>query len=81
MNEKLQNPLTREQRADIVTARETIRQALAGDTDVDLAAAATMLDHVLQTACPHDPESRMRSRDSEGRDLVTCWACGVSWYS
>lgn len=37
------HPLTREQRADLVTARETIRLALAGADHADLGAAGRQL--------------------------------------
>jgi hypothetical protein len=66
-------------RADIVTERETINWALAGD-DVDLPAAAAMLDRALQGLCPHDPRERYTAPDSADRMLTTCPACGVSWF-
>lgn len=74
------HPLSREERAHIVTARETINRATAGDSDADLAAAASYLDRVLESTCPHDPASWYEASCAPGRQLVTCFACGVSWY-
>jgi len=48
---------------------------------VDLPAAAAYLDRVLEGTCPHDPATWHRAPDAAGRDLVTCHACGVSWYA
>jgi hypothetical protein len=64
-----------------VTARATIHRALSGEGDTDLAAAAAYLDRVLEATCPHDPATWFRAPDPTGRELVTCYACGVSWYS
>ena len=73
--------LTRAQRADVVTARQTILRAVSGHEDVDLPAAAAMLDRVLDAGCPHDPASRVTAPDTDGRSLTTCHACGVSWFA
>lgn len=67
-------------RSDVVTARQTIRRAIAGD-DADLETAAGLLDQVLEGLCPHDPASRFESYADTGELLVTCTACGVSWYT
>ncbi len=80
MTEPRDHPLSREERAHIVTARQTIYRALTGETDADLAAAASLLDRVLESTCPHDPGTRYRAPDQTGRELVTCCACAVSWY-
>lgn len=80
MMEQVEHPLSTEVRADIVTARETINRAVAGNADTDLASAAALLDRVLESTCPHDPERRFRALDASGRELVTCFACNVSWY-
>ena len=80
MTENDSHPLTREQRADIVSARETIRRAASGDLDADLDAAAALLDHLLVTTCPHDQSQQFRAPDQSGNMLVTCFGCNVSWY-
>lgn len=72
--------MNREQRADIVTARESLRRAASGADDVDFDAAAAMLDRVLYTSCPHGREAWHTERDSTGQALTTCPLCGVSWY-
>lgn len=72
--------LTESQRADVVTARQTILRAARGE-DADLAAAASMLDRLLQESCPHDPAGWHTTPDDDGRRLTTCYACGVSWYA
>ena len=73
--------LTRAQLADVVTARQTILRAASGHDDVDLPAAAAMLDRVLEAGCPHDPAGHYTAPDTDGRPLTTCHACGVSWYA
>lgn len=80
MIERDDHPLTREQRADVVTARETIRRAMRGDQDADLNAAAAYLDQLLATTCPHEASQRFRAPDPSGQVLVTCFGCNVSWY-
>jgi len=75
------HPLARQQRAHIVTARQTIDRAVSGEVDVDLAAASSLLDRVLESTCPHDPGTWLRAPGANGRELVTCYGCGVSWYS
>jgi len=80
MTERIDHPLTREQRADVVTARETIRRAMHGDQDANLPAAAAYLDHLLATTCPHDAAQQFRAPDASGQTLVTCFGCNVSWY-
>src|SRR5829696_7098048 len=77
----LDHRLSREELAHIVTARQTINRALSGETDADLVAASSLLDRVLESTCPHDPARQFRARDASGRELVTCYGCGVSWYS
>ncbi len=42
---------------------------------------AAHVDRVLEATCPHDPATWHRAPDATGRDLVTCYACGVSWYA
>jgi hypothetical protein len=81
LSQPLDHPLSRQERAHIVTARETINRAVLGETDADLTAASSLLDRVLESTCPHDPATRFRAPDAAGRELVTCYACGVSWYS
>lgn len=71
--------LTAEQRADVVTARETILRAADGH-EADLAAAAARLDALLKATCSHDPAGWRTAPDPRGRRLTTCLACGVSWY-
>lgn len=66
-------------RADLVTARQTVRLAASGADYADLDAAARMLDRVLSRSCPHDPAGYIVGPE-DGRQLVTCPACGVSWY-
>ena len=75
------HPLSTEHRAHLATARATILRAIDGHGDVDLPAAAAYLDRVLEGTCPHDPATWHRAPDAAGRDLVTCHACGVSWYA
>lgn len=81
VSQPLDHRLSREELAHIVTARQTINRAVSGETDADLAAASSLLDRVLESTCPHDPATRFRARDASDRELVTCYACGVSWYS
>lgn len=69
-------------KADIVTARNTINRAVSG-READLTTAAAMLDRVLMETCPHEPSTwhtAIDPADANGRQLVTCPACGVSWY-
>lgn len=73
--------LSERQRADIGTARQTILRAASGHDDADLPTAAAMLDRVLRETCPHDPASWYTAPDTDGRELTTCYACGVSWYA
>lgn len=73
--------LTEAQRADIITARQTLLRAASGHDDADLPAAAAMLDMVLRESCPHDPASWHTAPDADGRELTTCYACGASWYA
>jgi hypothetical protein len=80
LSERRDHPLNQEQRANIVTARQTINRAVSGETDADLGAAASMLDRVLESTCPHDPDRWYQAPDATGRDLVPCYACNVSWY-
>jgi hypothetical protein len=69
-------------RKDLVTARESLQRAAAGYEDVDFATAASMLDRVLATSCPHDSlQAHQSSVSADGRPLVTCTECGVSWYA
>ena len=73
--------LNRQQRADLVTARGTLRRAEDGHEDVDYGIAASMVDRVLATVCPHAPETRHASTDvKSGRPLVACYECGATWY-
>lgn len=73
--------LDRGQRADLVTARGTLRR-IAGGNDADPDTAASMIDRVLAATCRHDPDERHTAPDvTTGRPLTTCSACGVSWYA
>lgn len=67
------------QRADVVTARNTVRRAAQGEAS-DLDAAAAMLDRVLKNTCPHEPASWVHSTTETGERLTTCPACNVSWF-
>jgi hypothetical protein len=67
-------------RGDLVTAREEIRRAIAGD-DADLATAAGLIDLALQGLCPHDREGWMQTTAGSGEQLITCTQCTVSWYT
>jgi hypothetical protein len=74
--------LNKEQRADLVTARGTLRRAEEGYEDCDFGGAAAMIDRVLATSCPHGPSAWHTSPDEKsGRPLVACYACGVTWYA
>jgi hypothetical protein len=44
MVEQPDHPLNQDERAHIVTARETISRALSGEIDADLGAAASLLE-------------------------------------
>lgn len=55
MTDTTTRALTPQQRADIATARGTLWRIAAGADDADPDTAASMLDRVLATACPHDP--------------------------
>lgn len=46
----MEHPPTLLQRAGIVTARETSKRAMAGEIDVELPAAAVMLDRMLESS-------------------------------
>ncbi|MGB3328471.1 MAG: hypothetical protein WBA46_05910 [Thermomicrobiales bacterium] len=72
------NELTTDQRAALVTARETIRRAARGE-DADLPRAAAYLDMVLRETCPHDPAT-WSVTEQDGETLTTCPLCGVSWF-
>jgi hypothetical protein len=73
--------LTRRQRADVVTARQTIHRAVAGHDDVDLPRAAALLDRVLRDGCPHDPAGWVMDRDEGDWPITMCWECHVGWYA
>jgi hypothetical protein len=64
-------------RGDLVTARQTVRRAIAGD-DADLATAAGLIDAALASLCPHDATSHYIVDTDAGEELVTCSACNVS---
>jgi hypothetical protein len=67
-------------RGDLVTAREEIRRAIAGD-DADLATAAGLIDLALQGLCPHDRAGWLQTTAGGGERLITCTQCTVSWYT
>lgn len=69
--------MNREQRADIVTARESLRRAAEGLEDVDFETAAAMLDRVLAESCPHAMSETVNPPGDP--ETVVCSACGVSW--
>ena len=74
--------LAREQRADLVTVRTTLLRAEEGIEDCDFKSAASMVDRVLATTCPHDSDQWVTSPDAKtARPLTTCYKCGVSWFS
>lgn len=67
-------------RADVATARDQLRRAIAGD-DADLSAAAAMLDRALKAMCPHGPRAWMTVSPppAPGETWVTCGRCNVVW--
>jgi hypothetical protein len=67
-------------RSDLVTARQTVRRAIAGD-DAELDTAAGLIDAAVSALCPHDPEEHFHTTADNGEVLVTCTQCGVSWYT
>lgn len=73
-------PGLRDARADVVTARETVRRVLAGD-DADLEAAAAMLDRALKAMCPHGPRAwvTVAPPPVPGETWVMCSRCSVAW--
>lgn len=64
--------MDREQRADIVEARDILRRG-SGRART----AASHLDRVLAESCPHGPEAWMPFPDSE--EAILCPACRVDW--
>lgn len=80
----LQNEaLSAENRADIVTARESVRRAANGHEDVDHGAVITMLVRVLQSTCPHDPAGYLPSslssrRGTDDRVQIISPACNAA---
>jgi hypothetical protein len=76
------HPLAEQQRADLVTARGTLRRAAHDPDGVDYEAAASMLDRVAGALCPHDLAEHHTAPDvTTGRPLTTCYACGLTWYA
>lgn len=74
--------LSTQQRADLVTARGTLRRAAIDPDSLDFETAASMLDRVTAALCPHDPSTWHIAPDvTNGRPLVTCEACGYTWYN
>lgn len=72
--------LSQQNRANIVTARESVRRAAAGYEDVDFGRVIWMLDAVLASTCPHDPAQYTRTEEDGGREVeVTCPSCNVAW--
>lgn len=53
-------------RGDLVTARETINRAIAGN-EADLETSSGLLDQALEALCQHDPDSRFESYADTGR--------------
>lgn len=73
--------IDRRARADLVTARGTLRR-IAGGNEADPDTAASMIDRVLATVCPHDASEHHTAPDvMDGRPLTTCYGCGVTWYA
>lgn len=67
---------------DPASVRASLRRALAhvpaeGDNPV-----ASKVDRYLASCCPHDPVDYHIAVDGRnGRPLVTCYACSVTWYA
>ena len=60
----------------------TLRRPEAGHENASYRTAAAMLNGVLATARPHDPDSQQTALDPvTGRPLTMYHACGVSRYS
>ena len=72
--------LSQQNRANIVTARESVRRAMSGYEDVDFIRVIGMLDAVLASSCPHDPAQYTRTEVDGRREVeVTCPSCSVAW--
>lgn len=67
-------------RSDLVTARQTIRRAIAGD-EADLDTASGLIDATLEALCPHDPAGWFHKTADSGEALTTCTQCNVSWFT
>lgn len=65
---------------DLVTDREEIRRAIAGD-DADFATAARLIDLALQGLRPQDLAGWLQTTTGSGEQLITCTQCTVSWYT
>lgn len=64
--------------ADLVTARQTILRAISGD-DADLHAAVRHINRFLQDSCTHEERTWESAPDINGRTLMTCRRCNLSW--
>ncbi|HEV2126870.1 MAG TPA: hypothetical protein VGW38_29315 [Chloroflexota bacterium] len=75
--------LSRENRANIVTACESLRCAANRYDDVDFDRAMEMRDQVLPSTYPHDPGQCVRCgvvREGGARSVeVTGLACNAAW--
>ena len=72
--------LSQENRANLVTARESARRAAEGYDDVDFIRVIGTLYAVLASSCPHNPEQYTRTEVDGGHEIeVTCPSCNVAW--
>ena len=69
--------LSQQNRANIATARESVRRAMSGYEDVGLGRVIGMLDAVLASTCPHDPALYIRTEVDGGREVwfARCGTC------
>lgn len=72
--------ISTETRARLMAARDDVFRAGDGHPNLDLEAAAAHIDRALRSLCPHLPVTWKTRPDEHSRDLITCYACGMSWY-
>lgn len=73
--------ITTETRAHLMAARDDVFRAGDGHPSMDLARVAAHIDHALKALCPHLPVTWQTRPDEHGRNLTTCYACRMSWYT
>lgn len=71
-----------DEHTDPGTVRDRLRRAAVGTPAERDTRVASKIDRYLASCCPHDPVDYHIVVDGRnGRPLVTCYACSVTWYA